>query len=182
MHKVAWPLPVVHYALRGDIYVADKVVEHFMVRTVPDTLGASRVRELASSNAEFKCKLMGCAFMALDCCDAQSALGPVESYEDQHCSALPMCAEDNWVYVNLCTHLTCYGDEGALTHAGRVHCTTVCMPRTFSSTNTLSTIEKLRVHRSSAVDHVCRSARVVVKRKDSFHYLHSADFSILKML
>lgn len=182
MHKVAWTTPVVHYALRGDRYEADKIMEHFIVRTMPNTLGASRVRELATCNAELKGKLLSCAFMALDNGECQGALGPVERSDFQHGSAEPMCSEDNWIYVNLCTHLTCYGDEGKLAHTERVHCTTVCLPRTFSTTEAQHTVNKLRSHWAKTIEHVCSSARVMVKQQDSFHYLHAADFSVLKKL
>ena len=168
MHKEAWSTPVVHYALRGDHYEAYKVSEQFLVRAMPDSLGASRVRELASCNAEFKRKLLACAFMALENSEA----------DINH----SICAEDDRIYVNLCTHLTCYGEHGKLIHTERVHCTTVCLPRTFDRQNAQNTEHKLQMHWAKSIDHACESARILVKHNDSFHYLHASDFSILKTI
>lgn len=177
MHKVPWAAPVIHYALRGDRYEANRIAESFVVRAVPSTL---RAQDIASCNKELRNKLMGCAFIALDGGDAHSALGPTDRPDDG--DAVPMCAEDAWIYVNLCTHLTCYGDGGALAHAERVHCTTVCMPRHIAAASAERAIGGLRAHWANAVEHACRSARVVVKHKDSFQYLHADDLIVLKTI
>lgn len=182
MHKTVWTTPVVLYALRGDQYEAYGVAEHLLVRSVPPCLSASHVRDLAACNAEFKLKLMGCAFAALEGAGAYSALGAVLDWDPEHLRALPMCTEESYVYVNLCTYITCYGDGGRLAHAEQLHCATLCMPRAFAAADAARTMDRLRAHRAAVVERVSQCARVVVKQNDSFHYLHASDFSVLKVI
>ena len=181
MHKVHWCSPVILYGVDGDHFEARGTTDQHIVRSMPTSMSASRVRDLAECNLQFQRKLLDCAFMSLEGGASYSANGVVESW-DHHGAPSPLCSEQDHIYVNLCTHLTCYGDGGRLDHAEQVHCTTVCMPRRFPVASTDKVVGGMRAHWASAVKRACSSARVLIKQHSSFHYLHAADFSVLKIL